>query len=478
MSRRVKLIQTRDETFLLAEGRTFKSLQTAQCALEPHHSRSFVRREASAPRGAPSDRHVPGMRRVLNREFSKEVAEHVFEFPLFDSGTHSSFSGLTSETECNETLPGYYSSTGSVAPIPCGAPALYCPGGTAQPLIVSEGSETYTDTSLPNAPPDSMATRTSQRPCSVGFYCQAGLLIPCNQGAFASGAGSTVCTNCVAGEYQSSASATACDACDAGGWCGAGASAVTLCDAGSFRAAAGGASQADCAECPTGSFCVSGATTPELCAEGRYGDAPNQSSAQCAGACAAGHWCGAGSTSATNSLCDPGLFNPSQGAASAGACQPCSAGSFSASAGSSACDLCVGASFQNATGATECRNCSACAVEEYEVVPCTGSTDSTCVACSNIECGANQFRAGSCSGTTNGYVRRPQIERGTFTSRTLARACPEVKVRRSMRGRPRLAMRAQTAIAASTSIAPEIAAARTTGLLAAFATTWTVTPTM
>ena len=51
----------------------------------------------------------------------------------------------------------------------------------------------------------------------------------------------SACVDCAAGEFQSSPNATACEACDAGGWCGAGASSVTLCDAGTHRNSTGGA---------------------------------------------------------------------------------------------------------------------------------------------------------------------------------------------------------------------------------------------
>ena len=54
------------------------------------------------------------------------------------------------------------------------------------PRSVGEGTETFTDPSLPNAPANlnDTTTRTSQQPCGDGVYCQAGLEIPCPLGSF------------------------------------------------------------------------------------------------------------------------------------------------------------------------------------------------------------------------------------------------------------------------------------------------------
>ena len=90
---------------------------------------------------------------------------------------------------CTPTPPGYYSANGSPDKTPCGGPSLYCPGGEGGPRTVSEGYETYTDAARPDAPFDlnSSLTRTSERPCADGDYCQAGLANPCPLGSFCGG---------------------------------------------------------------------------------------------------------------------------------------------------------------------------------------------------------------------------------------------------------------------------------------------------
>ena len=130
------------------------------------------------------------------------------------------------------------------------------------------------------------------------------------------------------------ASGAACEPCPLGDYCAEGSVQPMPCDAGSLGGRANLTSQGECSACPVGAFCTSGASEPEPCAAGRFGNATNQTSAQCVGACAAGHWCEAGSTSATAAACGKGHFNPSEGAASAEACQPCSAGSAAGEEGS------------------------------------------------------------------------------------------------------------------------------------------------
>ena len=46
---------------------------------------------------------------------------------------------------------------------------------------------------------------------------------------------------------------------------------------------------------------------------------------------------------------------------------------------------------------------AACGLDEYQSVPPTAYQDRRCNVCSNIQCGNNYYRAGSCSGSTNGY---------------------------------------------------------------------------
>ena len=74
-------------------------------------------------------------------------------------GTHSAAVGLAHVGECSETRPGHYSTKGSTVETPCGGPSLFCPGGEGEPRTVGDGTETFTDVSLFNAPADHASTR-------------------------------------------------------------------------------------------------------------------------------------------------------------------------------------------------------------------------------------------------------------------------------------------------------------------------------
>jgi hypothetical protein len=95
-------------------------------------------------------------------------------------GRWSNASG--SEAACTLLCaPGYVCPGGSSAPDarPCGAPDLYCPEGTGQPLVAGPGR--YTLGGLDNG-----TTRTSVAECpGAGVYCPGnGLTAPCAAGFF------------------------------------------------------------------------------------------------------------------------------------------------------------------------------------------------------------------------------------------------------------------------------------------------------
>ena len=126
--------------------------------------------------------------------------------------------GLISDADCTTTAAGYYSLAGSSQPTPCGASSLYCPGGEGLPRPVSPGYETYTNTTLnadlyvPQGGNEEPRTRTSQRPCSTGHYCQAGIAILCPVGAACVGGVKTEC-DVTMGQYQNATGQTSCRTC-------------------------------------------------------------------------------------------------------------------------------------------------------------------------------------------------------------------------------------------------------------------------
>ena len=99
-------------------------------------------------------------------------------------GTFSSVEGLKHAANCTPAPPGYVSTKGSALPAACGGPSLFCPGGEGEPRTVVDGHETFTDATLLHAPTDldDVTTRTSERLCAEGFFCQAGLSVYCPLG--------------------------------------------------------------------------------------------------------------------------------------------------------------------------------------------------------------------------------------------------------------------------------------------------------
>ena len=160
-------------------------------------------------------------------------------------------------------------------------------------------------------------------------------------------------------------------------------SSVTLCDAGSYRGATGGTSQADCAACGAGYACAKGVVERAACepgtsssdgiacvgcAAGAYQPSTAQSSCV---ACPAGSYCLARSSGSiagapgqfsagdSASTCDDCAAGEYQSSSSATACEACDAGGW-CGAGASAATLCAAGSYRGATGATAAEACVAC----------------------------------------------------------------------------------------------------------------------
>ena len=64
----------------------------------------------------------------------------------------------------------------------CGDPSVYCPAGSAAPVLASLGYFTY-HADLGQSP-GSETIRTSQAICQPPFYCENGFSIPCAAGTY------------------------------------------------------------------------------------------------------------------------------------------------------------------------------------------------------------------------------------------------------------------------------------------------------
>ena len=101
--------------------------------------------------------------------------------------------------------------------------------------------------------------------CPPGFFCPAGVPVPCSAGTY----------NALSGQT----SAAACLPCAAGAWCAAGAAIGTPCPAGTFNARTGAATVAACLPCPGGHYCPLGTGSTALLACGVGNFCPDASSA-------------------------------------------------------------------------------------------------------------------------------------------------------------------------------------------------------
>ena len=167
----------------------------------------------------------------------------------------------------NSTPPGYYSTAGATEPSACGGPSLFCPGGESAPRTVTPGLETFTDGSIADAPTDlnDATTRTSQRACSDGVKCVAGLRVDCRIGSYCVGGKEFLCPPGVVGEGVELTSPSCSRPCPRGSWCSAGSTSPVACEAGTFGASEGLTHKVNCTRTPPGYYSTAGATEPSAC---------------------------------------------------------------------------------------------------------------------------------------------------------------------------------------------------------------------
>jgi hypothetical protein len=217
-------------------------------------------------------------------------------------------------------------------------------------------------------------------PCTLGFYCIAGVETACSYGSYCPPSTSTVNPPCPLGSYCASPSSRV--DCPTGRW---GASTglqwtsyCTACAAGKYGTTSGAQSEpAACSDCPLGRY-GSALGLPDVdsctdCGVGTVGLAAGQSSYgaacrycaagfYCLGAaapvsCSAGAYCPPGTTT-VNPPCPQGSYctTPSE-------VEACPAGRYGPTAGLTICTACAAGKYGTMVGATS---------EAATCVPCTG----------------------------------------------------------------------------------------------------------
>lgn len=200
------------------------------------------------------------------------------------AGRYGSVKGLSSslcEGPCSE---GYYcppKSTNS-SMVACGENARYCPQGSAFPLEVSFGY--YSIGGL-------NTTRSGQKICEKGYYCNHAVKIACEAGTYGDSEGlfTDDCSGlCKSGYYCPSASISATE---------------IPCPAGRYGSSFGLTNSSCTALCPLGYFCPEGSASPIACQNGSYGAELGLSSSFCSGKCKPGYFCQEASISAIQFEC-------------------------------------------------------------------------------------------------------------------------------------------------------------------------------
>lgn len=135
-------------------------------------------------------------------------------------------------------------------------------------------------------------TQSKSLPCKPGHYCPEGSssALPCAPGSFSPTESRLRCILCFPGTFQPHNGSLNCD---------------SYCDAGSYRAQPGAASQADCSPCAAGSYGLfEGAASCTLCPSGTASSALGADTSATCIPCRDGWVAQAGSSACTE--CDPG----------------------------------------------------------------------------------------------------------------------------------------------------------------------------
>ncbi|XP_037064294.1 multiple epidermal growth factor-like domains protein 11 [Peromyscus leucopus] len=248
-------------------------------------------------------------------------------------GTFGPWTKLGSEAACSPCLPGHY----------CASAGLAHPSGPC-----SEGFFCLQGALVPN---NSLEDGTSG-PCPAGHFCPSGTVSPkpCPAGTHNALVAQGRCEPCPQGFFcPANTSSVAGNECPAGHYCPASTTFASQfpCPRGTYKPQRGGVHRSDCSPCEPGSYCLlPGLVTPSgLCSAGFYcnrgASVPNPTDGITGDLCPAGHFCPQGTPHPVP--CAPGSLLTMPGATSVKDCQPCPAGWFCSQAGLSSPEaLCEG----------------------------------------------------------------------------------------------------------------------------------------
>jgi hypothetical protein len=235
----------------------------------------------------------------------------------------SSACSATSLTSPDSTCrAGYFCKLGAPSPQPvCGESFCtnmyglcpvghYCPSGTADPIICSDGTYmNHTGASSCDICPsghycEAYYSPSTYRPCPLGFYCPQGTgldWIPCPVGKYGSRTGLQTedeCTACDPGKYcNSKALHLPAGNCSAGFYCPQGAQ-----NAWGLMLYTGNLT------CPRGSYCPEGSSVPIACPRGTYNPNLGQVSLDDCLNCPSGQYCDRTNLTSPTGFCSEGYY--------------------------------------------------------------------------------------------------------------------------------------------------------------------------
>ncbi|OQR95945.1 hypothetical protein THRCLA_22041 [Thraustotheca clavata] len=148
-----------------------------------------------------------------------------------------------STPHCSGLCPsGHYCPRGTIIPLPCGSPEVYCPLGSVTTIPVPAG---YYSLGVDVTQRESIAL------CEPGFYCDLGTMSPCPSGTF--------------GATPGLMTPTCSDICPAGSYCPEGSEMPTPCPSGTFGSTTGLAISTCSGLCPNAYYCPPGTINPIVC---------------------------------------------------------------------------------------------------------------------------------------------------------------------------------------------------------------------